>query len=819
MLQLPTLRIAIAAIILHMFASPHATAQPINEDFILVASDAAANHRFGTSVAVSGTTAIVGAIGNDAGSAYIIDTVTGEELFKLTADDAAIGDNFGQSAAISGNIAIIGAWGDDDAGDNSGSVYLFDTTTGKQLFKLTASDATTGDNFGYAVAISGNTAIVGSWQDDDAGSSSGSAYLFNTTTGEQLFKLTATDADIGDNFGNSVAISGTKAIVGAYLDDNTGLDSGSAYLFDIETGLQITKFLAFDAADGDNFGNSVAISENTVIVGAYRDNGVGALSGSVYWYDTETRLQVAKITGNDNASGDQFGRSVAISGNTLIVGAWGDDDSSSSSSGSAYLFDVSEHQQITKLNASDAFRFDQFGNSVAISGNTAIVGAWSNDDAGLESGSAYLFVDIELGLPAPSINEEIKIEPNVFGNFGRAIAISGNTSIVGAPFSNDPGNNAGSAYIYETTSGKQLHKLLALDGAPDDIFGVTVAISGNTAIIGAPRDDDMGKDSGSAYLFDVLTGEQRFKITATNGSDGDSFGNSVAISGSTAIVGARGNSSLGAFSGSAYLFNVNTGEQLYQLTPSVGSDGIQFGVSVAISGTTAIVGEFRDDDSLIDTGSAYLFDIETGEQLFKITAADQVKDENFGLAVAIAGNTAIVGAPNITATGSPSGSAYLFDVKTGEQLYRILSSDASNGDQFGRSVAISGANAIVGAFRDDDAGTNSGSAYLFDVTTGTQIVKLTASDESANTWFGFSVALSNTTAAVGSPLSESAYFFDTPNYCPADINADRVLNFFDLSQFVIYYLSNNLIADYTEDGTLNYFDVSAFLQLYLAGCP
>ena len=144
---------------------------------------------------------------------------------KLTASDAASEDYFGYSVGISGATAIVGAHRD-------GSAYLFDATTGAQIAKLTASDAAAGDNFGISVGISGATAIVGAHRDaDDDGFYSGSAYLFNATTGAQIAKLTASDAAGGDYFGHSVAIFDNTAIVGAFADDDAGFNSGLAYVF------------------------------------------------------------------------------------------------------------------------------------------------------------------------------------------------------------------------------------------------------------------------------------------------------------------------------------------------------------------------------------------------------------------------------------------------------------------------------------------------------------------------------------------------------------------------------------------------------------
>jgi hypothetical protein len=137
------------------------------------------------------------------------------ELHKLTASDTAALDRFGGEVAISGSTALVGALGNDDAGSDSGSAYLFDATTGNQILKLSASDADVEDWFGVSVAISGATALVGAWRNDDAGSDSGSAYLFDVATGSQIAKLTASDADAEDFFGVSVAVSGSTALVGA----------------------------------------------------------------------------------------------------------------------------------------------------------------------------------------------------------------------------------------------------------------------------------------------------------------------------------------------------------------------------------------------------------------------------------------------------------------------------------------------------------------------------------------------------------------------------------------------------------------------------
>ncbi|MEE8154910.1 MAG: FG-GAP repeat protein [Phycisphaerales bacterium] len=372
---------------------------------------------------------------------------------------------------------------------------------GDQVYKLLPDDGAASDLFGRSVAISGATAVVGAYQDDDNGGNSGSAYLFSTTTGMQTAKLLPDDGAANDHFGFSVAISGATTIVGAQLDADNGTDSGSAYLFDTTTGTQMAKLLPNDAAAFDHFGFSVAISGATAIVGAPFDDDNGNNSGSAYLFDTTTGTQIAKLLPNDDAGGDRFGSSVAISGATAIVGAYRDDDSGDDS-GSAYLFDISDPAkptQIVKLLPNDGAASDEFGFSVAISDATAIVGARRDADNGTDSGSAYLF-DTTTGT---QIAKLLPDDGAASDEFGFSVAISGATGIVGALHDGDNGPTSGSAYLFDTTDGRQLFKLLPIDGEASDQFGLSVAIRGATAIVGADFDDDNGAESGSAYLFEA----------------------------------------------------------------------------------------------------------------------------------------------------------------------------------------------------------------------------------------------------------------------------------------------------------------------------
>jgi len=380
---------------------------------------------------------------------------------------------------------------------------------------------------------------------------------------------------------------------------------------------------------------------------------------------------------------------------------------------------VAGWSQEARLLANDRAANDLFGESVSISGGTAIVGAVWNDDNGSNSGSAYIFKDSGTGWAQAA--KLLAADGAAYDQFGRSVSISGGTAIVGAEGGDDNGYDSGSAYIFKDTGTGwvQAAKLLAGDGAASDSFGYSVSISGGTAIVGAMWDDDNGSSSGSAYIFrDTGSGwTQTAKLLAGDGAASDSFGQSVSISGGTAIVGAHCDDDNGSASGSAYIFK-DTGSGWTQAAKLVADDGVQsdyFGYSVSISGGKAIVGAYGDADKGSDSGSAYIFQ-DTGsgwDQVAKLVAADGAAADHFGYSVSISGGTAIVGADGDDDKGPWSGSAYIFqDTGTGwTQEAKLLAADAVyESDHFGFSVSISGGTGLVGARADDNC---AGSAYVF----------------------------------------------------------------------------------------------------------
>jgi hypothetical protein len=388
-------------------------------------------------------------------------------------------DNFAFSVAISDNYAIVGAYTEDDAGatNSSGKAYIYSTATGSLLYTLNNANpygSSEGDQFGQSVDISNSYAIVGaSLEDEAAGTSSGKAYIYSTSTGSLLYTLNNPNpysTVVSDQFGVWVGISESYAIVGAnFEDDASGVSSGKAYIYSTTTGsllYTLNNPNPFGTSQDDRFGNLVAISNNYAIVGAYlEDEAAGNSSGKAYVYDLSDGSLLYTLN-NPNAystvASDQFGFSVAITDTHAIVGAQGEDDAGGASSGKAYIYDLSDGSLLYTLDNPTAFgtsASDQFGYSVDISDSYAIVGAPFEDSAGLtdlSSGKAYIY-DLSDGSLVDTLDN-----PNPFGyanndQFGYSVSITDTHAVVGSLGSADAGGTtSGTAYLYNRNESEHI---------------------------------------------------------------------------------------------------------------------------------------------------------------------------------------------------------------------------------------------------------------------------------------------------------------------------------------------------------------------------
>ncbi len=390
-------------------------------------------------------------------------------------------------------------------------------------------------------------------------------------------------------------------------------------------------------------------------------------------------------------------------------------------------------QTLDNPNAYGTSANDQFGAKVSMSGDYAIVSAQFEIDAGgANSGKAYIY-DVATGALLFTLDN-----PNPYGTsandqFGFSVGISGDYAIIGAPYEDDAGGgNSGKAYIFNVTTGALLFTLdnpNAYSTSANDLFGEAVAISGNYAIVGAPSEDDAGGlQSGKAYIFNVTTGALVHTLNNTNWtgtSAGDYFGSPVAISGNYAIVGAYGEDDAGGLnSGKAYIFNVTTGA-LFQVlnNPNAydtsAADSWSYN-SISMDGNYAVISTvYEDDVDGADSGKAYIFNVTTGALLFTLDNPNPYgtsAGDSFGFTTAISGDYAIIGAVYEDGPVN-SGKAYIYNVTTGALLHTLDDPNAygtSDQDNFGYSVGISGNYIIVGAKLEDDAsGNDAGKAYIF----------------------------------------------------------------------------------------------------------
>ncbi|MPZ16418.1 MAG: hypothetical protein GEV06_00675 [Luteitalea sp.] len=703
---------------------------------------------FGISVALLGDAAVVGApnaavAGNDRqGAAYVFTRNAGvwTQQAVLTASDGAEGDSFGYSVALEGDTALIGAWLADwgeRAFRNRGAAYVF-TGSGpdwSQQAKLVADDGFFQAHFGNAVALSGdgNIALVGAREDGaNPITNRGAAYVY-TRSGSawtQQAKLLADDWARGDWFGGAVALSfaGDVALIGAFFADVDGNDrQGAAYVF-AGSGAswnQQAKLVADDGAPGHRFGSSVALSDDgeTALVGARVSPDVPAIPGATYVFTGSDGAWTpqGKLLASDATQGDEFGFSVALDGDTALMGAPGAD--------AAYVFTGSgavwtEQAKLGPSGAPNAV----FGVSVDLKGDTALVGASGQEAAYLFTRSGAVWTEVA------TLTADDGVQGDDFG-FSVALSVSGNTALVGAwtaDWGEQASTNRGAAYVFTLSDDgtwSQQAKLTADDGWFQAQFGFDVALSGdgNIALVGAHNDGaNQNQNRGAAYVYGRSgeTWSQQAKLLAEDGARGAFFGESVDLSlaGDIALIGAaRANVGDNAQQGAAYIFTGSgtTWTQQAKLVADDGTPGARFGLSSALSddGGTALLGApLRGPNAPDLPGAAYVF---TGggadwTQQAKLLASDGTAGNDFGVGVDLSfdGDTAVVGA----STAHGTGAAYLFS-RSGEvwtEGSTLTADDGAAGDALGRSVAFSDGTALVGAPSADVGGnTDQGAAYVF----------------------------------------------------------------------------------------------------------
>lgn len=740
------------------------------ESTTLTASDGASGDEMGFAVAVSGDTAVAGVIGSDpggvanAGAAYVFVRANNvwSQQAKLVASDPGSSDYLGHGVAIDGDTIVVGAPEEDASGiSNAGSVYVFTRsgTTWTQQAKLNAADPAASDFFGYKVAVDGDTIVVGAPFDDETTANTGSAYIFTRSgsTWTQQAKLNANVADraVSDHFGSNVTISGDDVLIAADSATFGGLtDRGAAFVF-TRSGTTWTfqqRLTPTDAAAFDYLG-SLYIEGDFAVLGA---SGKNSNTGAVYTFTRSgtTWTQSQKLIASNRLTGDLFGASIGVSREAMIISAPGRDVDGKSNQGAAYIFTKSGStwSETSMITASDGQADDIFGNwGVSVDGDTIVV-AVRGDDVGSNMGQGSMRVF------QTKMEISKKRAPDAASNdtFGWSVSVSGNTAVVGVPQDQDAGLATGSAHVFVRTGNVWNHqqKLTATGGAAGDRFGESVSIWDDTIAVGAYLDDVTGgNDGGSVHVFVRAAGVWSLQqsLTASDAGPGQYFGFSASLHNNRLAIGAPGFSTN---RGAVYVFERSAGlwAETTKLLASDGVAGNQFGYHVGLSGNTIVASAPYYNEN---RGAAYVF---TGSgsswvQDARLNSTTPTSGDYLGTRVSINDDTIAVGATDST-VGGVVGRGFVIIFKRTAGFWNTeqrIDSPVNATGYFG-IVSVSADTLVVGA----PAVDSKGAVYVFTRSGGIWTLqrKLTAADGSGMDYFGFSAAVSGETVVVGAPLKD-----------------------------------------------------------------
>jgi len=738
---------------------------------------------------IAGDPAHTGSTGR-AGVFFIDDPST---LIQTFTGVAAL-DIFGDAVAISDDYILIGARGADSS---RGDAYLYTKGTGATWTAysgnpITPTLRTSNDFFGCAVAISGDTLIIGAEGDNNK---TGAIYIFEkndeTELWEESQKLLASDGNANDQFGEVISTDGSYFVAGASLAESADgdINAGAAYVYKYGTSwYEVDKLVGIDESiyAGNHFGESVDINGDYIIIGSPEARSTGVAD---IFYKKRSWGHLKKVVGSDSLLDDSFGIAVGISGRFALVGA-----SAESINGAVYYFEdppvrlrlaqefeVNEEYLPTKAstylkrigeNTSDYWPIYNTAKTVIDATNFSIINQADTEP--------------NVTINADQVKKIVASDLEASDYFGRSVSISGDYAIIGCDRKDvPPGNDdEGAAYIFyrdpdnPNNQWNQVKKIVASDPEVNAYFGTSVSISGDYAVVGADgKDESPGNDDeGAAYIFyrdpDNPSNQwsQVKKIVASDKETNARFGSSVSISGDYAIVGAYLKDESGFnHAGAAYIFYrdpdnpSNQWDQVKKITASDLEVSANFGVSVSISGDYAVVGANLKDEppGNDDEGAAYIFyrdpDNPSNQwsQVKKIVASDLERQDNFGISVSISEDYIVVGANLEDGDLGAEGAAYIYYKYQGGgdnwgQIKKIVADERSDNDSFGWSVSISGDYIVVGAYQksatlDDNS---EGAAYIFYrdpynySNQWNEVKKIVASDLESNANFGWSVAIS-----------------------------------------------------------------------------
>ncbi|MES2599066.1 MAG: cadherin-like beta sandwich domain-containing protein [Verrucomicrobiota bacterium] len=759
---------------------------------LIPAPEIQAGAQFGRGICAEGNYIVVGApqddtYGNDAGLAKVYHAGTGALLYDLIDPSPASFEAFGYSVAISGTRVAVGIVQDSTGASYAGMVRVYDLGSATPTVPIhTILNPTPGvfDGFGWSVSLSGSTLVVGGPADDTNATDAGSAYVYDlggATPTTPLVTLNDPAATANDQFGLSVAVSGTRVVVGAKFDDTGFSNSGKAYVYDMAGGSPTIPSVILPnptPAANDYFGTSVTISGTTVIVGAISDDTAKTDAGSAYVYDISSGTPTVPVhTVSNPATGgaSSFGATLSIMGTQLLVGAPNNSAPTANVAGAAYLYDLASGTPTvatrTFLNPTPVSG-EYFGSGVVLFGTKALIATPLDDLVAADAGAAYLY-DLNSGTPTTPAHTFNDPSPEMENRFGQTVSVSGSLVAVGVP--NDANasvaTNIGTVYVYDTASATPAVPAFTLSSPVNSgtIFGNSVSISGTRVVVGAPYDFTGAGTAGIIYVYDLSSGTPTVPaliIPNPEPAQSDNFGNTVAISGTRIVVGALYDDAGQTDAGSAYVFDLSSGTPtapvaiLHNPTPA---NGDAFGHAVAISGSRVVVGCKEGDIGFSNAGIAYVYDMSSGTPTVPVVTLnnpDPASGDQFGTAVTIDGSTVAVSAAFEDTGASNTGTVYVYDVSSGTPTVptrTINNPSPAASDSFGAALAISGAHLVITTTGDDTGASNAGNAYVYNLggaTPAVPVATLLSPMPAASDSFGSAVSISGTTITIGVPYSD-----------------------------------------------------------------
>ena len=632
--------------------------------------------------------------------------------------------------------------------------------------------------------MDGGLAVVGVPffdSDEVSGVDCGIVKVFQSDTGKLRAVLKNPEGGAFGHFGQAVAVSGTRVVVGSSAPVGGFAHAGRVHVFDLSAPDPSIPLLSLenpDPAAYDGFGKAVAIDGDRVLVGEWADDTGELNSGVAHLFDLSSpspETAVLSLSNPSPAENDYFGSAVAISGARAVVSAYGD-DTESPNAGRAYAYDLESGtpgQPVAELFLPGAEENDWFGNAVAIDGAIVVVGAEAADAGAYNAGSVAVF-DLLSNTPGAPVVVLTNPDPQENEYFGTSVSISGDLVIAGEYRDHTVVNGGGACHVFDLAGGTPVPVMLSLSKAipeDSDYFGNAVAISGGMVLAGAWYDDLEREDAGSCYVFDLLSATPGTAVRVLGSPmalSKDHFGSSVGISGDLVVVGSPDSDSGATAAGQFIVYDLGSTSPKTPIatvrnpTPAIDD---QFGSAVAISGNLIVVGAEGDDMGAEDAGVVHVFDLTSEspeEPVLTVPNPEPSAGDRFGRSVSISGGRFVVGVPEDDGSGAEAGRAYVFDLSSPTPQSPVVVLNSPNpaaGDQFGSSVAIEGDRIVVGSVSDDDGATDAGTSYVFELGSGTPGVPvfiLGNPTPQLGDRFGVSVAISGDRVVVGADSDDTA---------------------------------------------------------------